>query len=65
MPGKSSNRNDLHAPGTQRVFPADAREAAFLLEGIGTGNVSVGARGELRDWEIFDRPGKGVKLPNS
>ena len=54
--------NDLHKPGKQRVFPGTATEAAFLLGGIGTGNVSVGARGELRDWEIFNVPGKGVSL---
>ena len=30
----------------RRSFPNDATEAAFLLGGIGTGNVSVGARGE-------------------
>jgi hypothetical protein len=31
--------------------------------GIGTGNVSVGARGELRDWEIANRADKGTWLP--
>jgi uncharacterized protein (DUF608 family) len=36
--------------------------AAFPLGGIGTGNVSLGARGELRDWEIFNSPAKGNKL---
>ena len=25
---------------------------------IGTGNVSLGARGDLRDWEIFNQPGE-------
>ncbi|NLJ66671.1 MAG: hypothetical protein GX340_05085, partial [Clostridiales bacterium] len=49
--------------GPQRTFNNDAREAAFLLGGIGTGNISVGARGELRDWEIFNSPGKGNYLP--
>lgn len=39
------------------------QETAFLLGGIGTGNVSIGARGELRDWELFNRPGKGNSLP--
>lgn len=38
-------------------------ETAFLLGGIGTGSVSLGARGELRDWELLNRPGKGVSLP--
>lgn len=39
-------------------------EAAFLLGGIGTGNVSVGARGQFRDWEIFGTAGKGNYMPN-
>jgi len=38
-------------------------EIAFPLGGIGTGTVSLGGRGNLRDWEIFNRPGKGVHLP--
>jgi uncharacterized protein (DUF608 family) len=37
--------------------------AAFPLGGIGTGTVSLGARGELRDWEIANRPDKGTWLP--
>jgi uncharacterized protein (DUF608 family) len=44
-------------------YPGDATQAAFLLGGIGTGNVSVGARGEFRDWEIFNWPGKGNYMP--
>ncbi|HEX5691963.1 MAG TPA: GH116 family glycosyl-hydrolase, partial [Roseiflexaceae bacterium] len=48
-----------------RTFTADAGVLAFPLGGIGTGNVSLGARGELRDWEIFNHPGKGVMLPNT
>ncbi|GIF72139.1 GH116 family glycosyl-hydrolase [Asanoa siamensis] len=52
------------------VFPRpplgpDATAAAFPLGGIGTGNVSVGARGDLRDWELGNRPAKGTRLPFS
>ena len=32
---------------------------AFPLGGIGTGTISLGGRGNLRDWEIFNRPDKG------
>ena len=46
-----------------RSFSNTAARAAFPLGGIGTGNVSVGARGELRDWEILNGPNKGMKLP--
>lgn len=35
------------------------REIAFPLGGIGTGTVSLGGRGNLRDWEIMNRPSKG------
>jgi hypothetical protein len=34
-------------------------EIALPLGGIGTGTVSLGGRGELRDWEIMNVPGKG------
>ena len=46
-----------------RILGPDASVAAFPLGGIGTGNVSIGARGELRDWEISNHPDKGVWLP--
>jgi len=46
-------------------YPDDAKETAFPLGGIGTGNVSLGSRGELRDWEIFNKPAKGTLLPHT
>lgn len=48
-----------------RDLPASAAVAAFPLGGIGSGNVSLGARGDLRDWEIFNRPAKDSRLPNT
>ncbi len=33
---------------------------ALPLGGIGTGTVSLGGRGDLRDWEIVNRPAKGL-----
>lgn len=48
-----------------RTFTSSHSTLAFPLGGIGTGNVSLGARGDLRDWEIFNRPAKGHSLPNS
>ena len=35
------------------------RRIAMPLGGIGTGTVSIGGKGDLRDWEIMNRPGKG------
>ena len=53
----------LNAYG-QRTFTGDQlRTVAFPLGGIGTGTVSLGGRGNLQDWEIFNRPGKGRTLP--
>ena len=37
---------------------------ALPLGGIGTGTVSLGGRGNLRDWEIVNRPAKGF-VPGS
>lgn len=48
-----------------KTFDASATALIFPLGGIGTGNVSLGARGELKDWEIFNAPAKHNHLPNS
>ena len=51
---------------SQRTFIGrESGEVAFPLGGIGTGTVSLGGRGELRDWEIFNRPAKRRVLPFS
>ncbi|MDA2929578.1 non-lysosomal glucosylceramidase [Acidobacteria bacterium AH-259-O06] len=34
---------------------------ALPVGGIGTGTVSLGGRGDLRDWEIVNRPAKGFQ----
>jgi uncharacterized protein (DUF608 family) len=36
---------------------------AFPLGGVAAGSISLGGRGQLRDWEIFNRPDKG-RSPN-
>lgn len=46
-----------------RIYKDDASEVAFLVGGIGTGTYSVGARGQLKDFEWFNRPGKGNRVP--
>lgn len=48
-----------------RGIPHTSERVAFLLGGIGTGNVSLGARGELRDWELENLPDKGRINPYS
>ncbi|MBI3682579.1 MAG: hypothetical protein HY235_19550 [Acidobacteria bacterium] len=61
----AQNRSSSSAPfPVGRRFTGEAlREIAFPLGGIGTGTVSVGGYGNLRDWEIFNRPNKGGTLP--
>jgi uncharacterized protein (DUF608 family) len=43
-----------------RVFTGRRlNEIAFPLGGVCAGCISLGGRGQLRDWEIFNRPDKG------
>jgi non-lysosomal glucosylceramidase len=46
-------------------FGPDAVAVSFPLGGVGTGNVSLGARGDLRDWELEEEPATGNLLPNA
>ena len=59
----------VHIPGEEplgsvdypRTFSgAHLAQIAFPLGGIGTGCISLGGRGQFRDWEIFNRPDKGL-----
>ncbi len=53
----------------QRLYSQDIRcysgeglnMISFPLGGIGTGTIGLGGRGELRDWEIFNKPNKGFR----
>jgi uncharacterized protein (DUF608 family) len=50
--------------GSRITFPRtfsgrSLKMIAFPLGGIGAGTLSLGGRGQLRDWEIFNRPDKG------
>ena len=60
------SRNDLLRQESQRTFTGEhLSQIAFPLGGIGTGTVALGGRGQLTDWEIFNRPAKGHNLPFS
>lgn len=51
---------ELRAPGAMRTYTGRQLDMiAVPIGGIGTGCVSLGGWGQLRDWEIFGRPGKG------
>ena len=62
----SDDRSELHERYAERICRGQALPmVAFPLGGIGTGTVSLGGFGQLQDWEIFNRPGKGELVPLS
>ena len=46
-------------PVLKQYDSAHIERIAMPIGGIGTGTVSLGGRGNLRDWEIVNRPAKG------
>lgn len=47
-------------PGWPRRFTGEAlAEIAMPLGGVAAGSISLGGRGQLRDWEIYNKPDKG------
>jgi len=57
-------RDELLSVGPQGTFTGrQLSEIAFPLGGIGTGTISLGGRGNLRDFEIFNKPNKGYVIP--
>ncbi len=68
---RSAGGGPAAIPSSPQLAPVDfprtfmgrnLKMIAFPLGGIGTGTVSLGGRGQLRDWEIFNRPDKGNEL---
>ena len=46
--------------GYPRVFTgAQLSQISFPLGGVGAGSIGLGGRGQLRDWQIFNRPDRG------
>jgi len=60
------SEKDLFRIGPQPSYTGRSLdEIAFPLGGIGAGSVSLGGWGQLRDWEIMNRPAKGFVVPRS
>jgi len=57
---------ELYRRGPQRTWRGRHLDhIALPLGGIGTGMVGLGGWGQLRDWEIMNRPAKGFTVPDS
>ncbi|UCE21206.1 MAG: hypothetical protein JSV46_02930 [Candidatus Aminicenantes bacterium] len=53
-------KETLYDSGKIREFTGkDLGTIAFPIGGLGTGNITLGGRGEIRELEIFNRPDKG------
>ena len=48
-------------PSIKTYEGEDLRRIALPLGGLGTGSISLGGRGDLRDWEIMNSPAKGYR----
>src|ERR1700722_9060477 len=55
--GSTSGTPDVSYP--RRFTGQQLKMIAFPLGGVAAGSLSLGGRGQLRDWEIFNRPNKG------
>lgn len=64
---RTSEHPPHHSPDDvsyPRVFRGSRlKMLSFPLGGVGAGSLGLGGRGQLRDWEIFNRPNKGFS-PN-
>ncbi|MBM4036048.1 MAG: hypothetical protein FJ291_30310, partial [Planctomycetes bacterium] len=66
-PGKRAMtpKTNPHWPVLTRYDQGHLARIALPLGGIGTGTVSLGGRGDLRDWELVNRPAKGFVPRNA
>jgi len=62
---KSPTASGTDWPVVTRYDQNHLRRIALPLGGIGTGTISLGGRGDLRDWEIVNRPAKGFAPQNT
>src|SRR5580704_6565069 len=66
--GATATSPELQAENGEIAFPRvfTGRHLARIscpLGGIGTGGIGLGGRGNLQDWEIFNRPDVGNSPP--
>src|SRR5689334_538953 len=71
-PNNGGQHNSMSRTNVQSPWPIlttydeqHLSRIALPIGGIGTGTISLGGRGDLRDWEIVNRPAKGFKPRNT
>jgi non-lysosomal glucosylceramidase len=58
-----ANRKATEGVAFPRVFTGNQLQMlAFPLGGVGAGGLALGGRGQLRDWQIFNKPNQGGAL---
>ena len=58
---RTSARGEIRYP---RIFRGEQlKTISFPLGGVAAGSLGLGGRGQLRDWEIFNRPNQGFSPP--
>ena len=63
LSGQVYEKEKLFDSGKIRKFTGEElKTIAFPIGGLGTGNITIGGRGNIREIEIFNRPNKG-KFP--
>jgi non-lysosomal glucosylceramidase len=61
---EEEHRPSGQTPGFPRVFTGrQLQMIAFPLGGVAAGSIGLGGRGQLTNWEIFNRPNKGFRPP--
>lgn len=55
------SRRTLYSRDLRCYAGKSLKMISFPLGGIGTGTIGLGGRGQLRDWEIFNKPNKGFR----
>jgi uncharacterized protein (DUF608 family) len=61
--GEEAKRKAAELDYPRRFRGAQLRMISFPLGGVAAGSIGLGGRGQLIDWEIFNRPNKGFRPP--
>ena len=60
---REAHGGELGGVAFPRVFTGNQLQMiAFPLGGVGAGSLALGGRGQLRDWQIFNKPHQGASL---